>query len=162
MIKSAMFTGTFDPITIGHMDIIERACKMVDKLCVVILKNPDKKTTFSVEERIKMIENATCNLDNVEVFAYDGLAIDFAKVNNVDFIFRGIRNTVDLVYEIEMRDWNFANGNIETLFLSAVKELKSVSSTSAKILAKNDNFSMVSKENIGFIKNFFEVKNGRN
>lgn len=161
MKKAGMVTGTFDPITVGHLDIIKRATILFDILYVVLLENSDKSASFSDTDRLQMIKMCVKNLPNVEVMAYDGLAIDIAKRLGVSHFVRGVRNQADFEYEVEMRDWNFAHGEIETLFLPANDELRTVSSTTAKLQIENGDFSLLPTEIVEFVKQGIDNENSK-
>ena len=136
MIK-AIYPGTFDPITIGHLDIISRASKMYDKLVVAVMDNPAKNCTFTKEERIEMIKKCVKNYKNVEVVLGEGLTVDFAKKMNCKVIVRGIRAVSDYEYELAQATANMTlNNDIETSFLVAKPELSFLSSSIAKEIAK--------------------------
>ena len=152
MKKAGMVTGTFDPITIGHLDIIKRASALFDTLYVVLLTNPEKTIMFSVADRIKMLRLCTTDIPNVEVQSYDDLAIHIAKDLGASYFVRGIRNEKDFEYETEMRNWNFEHGNIDTLFLPCADCLTKVSSTKAKEQIKNGDYSLLPSEIIDFVK----------
>ena len=93
--KKAIYAGSFDPVTLGHMDIIERAAKLFDVLVVAVLENPNKKSLFTVAERKHHLELATKHIENVEVASFQGLFVDFAKEIGADLAVRGLRNTLD-------------------------------------------------------------------
>ena len=124
-----MVTGSFDPITLGHEDIIKKAIRAFDEVAVAILVNPDRDPLFSLEQRESMIRAVFG--DNVDVFSFTGLAVDAAKSMGVDFLVRGIRDAEDLVYETEMADFNRAHG-VETVFFLSDSRLRSVSATKAR------------------------------
>ena len=128
----AVYSGTFDPITKGHMDIIIRASKLFDNLIIAVAKHTGKNTIFSKEERTKLIENEINNakLKNVSVISFDGLLVDFLKQQKASFIIRGIRNAFDFEYEFNMANMNkqLYNG-VETVFLPASIDTQFISST---------------------------------
>ena len=93
--KKAIYAGSFDPVTLGHMDIIERAANLFDCLVVAVLENPNKKSLFTVEERKHHLELATKHIENVEVASFQGLLVDFAKEIGANIAVRGLRNTLD-------------------------------------------------------------------
>ena len=137
--KKGILTGSFDPPTIGHLDLIERSLKLFDELYVVILINPEKSYQFSTSERIEQLQAMTKKFDGVRVTEYDGLAIDFASSIGGGVFVRGVRNPKDFAYESEMAEWNFNNGGYDTVFLPASKSVENVSSTAAKeMLEKGD------------------------
>jgi len=134
----AIYPGTFDPITYGHLDIIERASKLYDEVSIVIMKNEGKKCLFSEEERKEMIENLVSNLENVNVTIGEGLTVDYAHRNNANVLIRGIRAVSDYEYELQLATANMAlASDIETVFLLAKPEYSFLSSSTSKIIAKN-------------------------
>lgn len=136
MIK-AIYPGTFDPITIGHLDIISRASKIYDKLVVAIMDNPNKHCVFTKEERIELIKKCIKEYSNVEVVLGEGLTVDFARKMNCKVIVRGIRALTDYEYELAQATANMnLNKDIETVFLVAKPELSFLSSSIAKEIAR--------------------------
>ena len=135
MIK-AIYPGTFDPITVGHLDVINRASKIYDKLIVAVMENNKKNCTFSDVERKNMIEKCVKDLPNVKVVIGDGLTVDFAKKNNCNVIIRGIRAVSDYESELALATANMSLDNsIETVFMVAKPELSFLSSSIAKEIA---------------------------
>lgn len=135
MIK-AIYPGTFDPITVGHLDVIKRASKIYDKLIVAVMENNKKNCTFSEKERKEMIEKCIKSLPNVKVVVGDGLTVDFAKKNNCNVIIRGIRAVSDYESELALATANMSLDNsIETVFMVAKPELSFLSSSIAKEIA---------------------------
>ena len=132
--KKALFTGSFDPLTNGHLDIIERASTMFDKLVVGVIMNPQKKSYFTLEEREKMIREVTAHLPNVEVSHFSGLLADYVNENGFDVIVRGLRGTTDFEYELTMAHMNarLFNDNVDTVFLMTDPEYAFLSSSMAK------------------------------
>ena len=132
--KKALFTGSFDPLTNGHLDIIERASTMFDKLVVGVIMNPQKKSLFTLEERENMIREVTAHLPNVEVSHFSGLLADYVNENNFDVIVRGLRGTTDFEYELTMAHMNarLFNDNVDTVFLMTDPEYAFLSSSMAK------------------------------
>ena len=131
--KRAVFPGSFDPITKGHLDIIERAAKIFDEVIVAVLVNVDKKGLFTIDERVKLIEKTISNINNVKVKSFKGLLIDFLKREECTTVVKGLRNATDYDYEVQMAIINKAlDENIETLFLIAKSEYCSVSSSVVK------------------------------
>lgn len=104
--KTAIYPGTFDPLTYGHLDIIERASTLFDKIIVTVAKNPKKSPLFSVEERISMVHDAVKNFLNVSCESFDGLIVDFAKRSNATVLIRGLRAISDFEYELQMAHVN--------------------------------------------------------
>lgn len=135
MIK-AIYPGTFDPITVGHLDVIKRASKVYDKLIVAVMENNKKNCTFTEIERKEMIEKCVKDLKNVKVVVGDGLTVDFAKKNNCNVIIRGIRAVSDYESELALATANMSlDSNIETVFMVAKPELSFLSSSIAKEIA---------------------------
>lgn len=131
MIKSAV-TGSFDPITKGHLNIIKRASKLFDSVDVVVLVNPEKTPFFSLEERLMLIREAIKGLSNVQAASYDGMTVDYCKMQDIKYIVRGVRGKSDIDYEVEMANFNRDNGGIETILLPADDELTGISSSLLK------------------------------
>lgn len=134
--KKAIYAGSFDPLTLGHLDIIERAAKLFDCLVVAVLENPNKQSLFTVGERKHHLEIATKHLKNVEVASFRGLLAEFAKEIGATVAVRGLRNTVDFAAEYQMYLINRRLGEtIETVFLAADEEHLALSSTNVKEVA---------------------------
>lgn len=134
--KKAIYAGSFDPVTLGHLDIIKRASHLVDVLVVAVLENPNKKSLFTVEERKQHLELVTDNLPNVEVASFQGLLADFATEIGATVAIRGLRNAIDFAAEYQMYLINRKlNHQLETIFLAADEEHLSLSSTNAKEIA---------------------------
>ncbi len=138
----ACYPGTFDPITIGHLDIIERAAKKVDELDIYIMKNPRKKSVFSEEERKELIEKSISDLsckDKIHVYIGNGLTVNFAKEMGAEMIVRGIRAVSDYEYELQQATANqMLNEDIETVFFIARPKYSFLSSSVVKEIALND------------------------
>ena len=133
----AVYPGSFDPITNGHLDIITRAAKIYDKLIVAVLINVDKKCLFTIQERVNLIKKVTKDLKNVEVLSFDGLLVDFAKMNNSKVILKGLITVADFEYEFQMSLMNSKlNPDIETVFMMTSSAYSYVSSSSVKQVAK--------------------------
>ncbi len=133
----AIYPGSFDPITNGHLDIITRGAKIYDKLIVAVLVNVDKKCLFTIEERVELIKRVTKNLDNVEVLSFDGLLVDFAKIHGSKVILKGLRTMSDFEYEFQMALMNSKlNSEVETVFMMTSSAYSYVSSSSVKQVAK--------------------------
>ena len=134
--RKAIYAGSFDPVTLGHLDIIERAGRLFDSLVVAVLENPNKNALFTVEERKVHLEMVTKHLENVEVASFRGLLADFANEIGACIAVRGLRNTVDFAAEYQMYLINRKLGKeIETIFLAADEEHLSLSSTNVKEIA---------------------------
>jgi pantetheine-phosphate adenylyltransferase len=127
---TAVYPGTFDPITNGHADIAERAASMFDKVIVAVADSKSKKTLFPVEERVVLASNVLSGIKNVEVVSFHSLVTDFAKDNNAKVIVRGIRAVSDFDYEFQMAGMNRQLAtDIETVFLSPAENLSSITSS---------------------------------
>ncbi|MCT4585243.1 MAG: pantetheine-phosphate adenylyltransferase [Peptostreptococcaceae bacterium] len=137
MTNIAIYPGSFDPITNGHLDIIRRASKLCDKLIVAVLVNSSKKNLFTFDERIHMIEDAISDLDNVCVKTFSGLLVDYCTQNNVSAIIRGLRAVSDFEYELQMAQMNRKlEDNVETIFLTASTKYSFLSSSIVKEIAR--------------------------
>ena len=134
MIK-AVYPGSFDPISNGHLDIIQRASKMLDELHIVVSYNIKKSSTFSVEERLNMIKLVTKDLPNVYVTSYDGLIVNYCKENNISILIRGLRNYQDYENEFSLFQFNRdINPDIETILMLPSSKNQFVSSSAIKEL----------------------------
>ncbi len=134
--KKAIYPGSFDPITNGHLDIIKRSAKICDSLVVAITDTKDKDFMFDIFERKKIIEMSTKNINNIEIKTFDGLLIDFAKKENIDIIIRGLRVLSDFEYEFKMALMNRSlNKDIDTLFMMAHEKYTYISSSLIKEVA---------------------------
>ena len=128
--KTSIFPGSFDPITKGHEDIIRRAALLFDKVYVAIGVNSNKKSLFSLEQRMNWLKQCFADNDHVEILTYEGLTVELCKKMNVSFIIRGIRNETDFRYENDIAQINRQlHPNIETVFFATAPELANVSST---------------------------------
>lgn len=132
----AIYPGSFDPVTYGHIDIIKRAARLCDELIIGVLKNKAKTPLFSAEECVTMLREVTKDIKNVKVVPFDGLLVDFAKQVDASVIIRGLRNTVDAEYEMQMAQTNRKlDSDIETLFLTTSLDYSYLSSTTVKEVA---------------------------
>lgn len=136
--KRAIFPGTFDPITLGHVDIIERALPFFDELVISIGINADKKTMFSLEERKAFIEETFKTEKKVVVKAYSGLTAQFCVEVDAQVIIRGLRNATDFNYEQPIAQTNYKIAAIETFFLTCSPEVSNISSTIVRDIMRND------------------------
>lgn len=133
---TAIYPGSFDPITIGHVDIIERAAKLCDTLLVVVMRNVHKKGFFSVEERLELIQASCAHIPNVKVCAYEGLLVDCARAFDAQAVVRGLRSTTDFEYELNMAQLNHRLcPQVETIFMMTAPEHACVSSSAVRELA---------------------------
>ncbi len=136
MVK-AVFAGSFDPPTNGHLDIIKRASGLFDSVDVVVSVNPEKKYMFSQDERLEMMKTLISDFQNVSVHAYEGLIVNYAKEVNAKVLVRGVRSANDFAYEFDLALMNQnLNNNIETVFLQSKEKYTIVKSSSIKELAK--------------------------
>ena len=134
--KKAIYAGSFDPVTLGHMDIIERAANLFDCLVVAVLENPNKKSLFTVEERKHHLELATKHIENVEVASFQGLLVDFARHTDSTVVVRGLRAISDFDYELQMAQTNRKmNPHVDTMFLATSLEYAYLSSSTVKEVA---------------------------
>jgi len=135
-LKIGIYPGSFDPITYGHVDIIERSAKLFDRLIVAVLSNPRKTPLFTVEERIEMIQESVKNMPNVEIDTFSGLLIDFARLKKADVIVKGLRAVSDFEYELQMALMNKKlDEHIETIFIMTSSKYSYLSSSVVKEVA---------------------------
>ena len=134
MKTKALYTGSFDPLTNGHLNIIERAAKLYDELTIGIIVNYSKKSMFSLDERREMIEETLKHLDNVKVENFSGLLADYVNENGFNVVVRGLRATMDFEYEIQMAHMNarLFNDQVETVFLMTDPQYSFISSSMMK------------------------------
>ena len=135
--KSAIYPGSFDPVTYGHIDIIKRAAEIFDVLYVSVLNNSEKSSLFSVDERVNMLKEVTKDLPNVHVEAFSGLTIQYAMDKGVDVLVRGLRAVTDFEYELQIAQTNrkFSNDEVETLFLITSLQYAYLSSSVVREIA---------------------------
>lgn len=135
--RTAVYPGSFDPITLGHLDVISRGVKVFDKIIVGVLVNVDKNSLFNIEERVELIRRVTKDLPNVEVVSFEGLLIDFMKKYNAHVILKGLRAFSDFEYEFQMALMNNKlEPEVETLFMMTSAQYSYLSSTAVKQVAK--------------------------
>jgi len=149
MYTKAIYPGTFDPVTNGHIDIINRACKLFDKIIVAVADNKDKNTMFNLEKRVEFMKKATKNFSKVEVKSFSSLLVDFAKKEKAFIIIRGLRAVSDFEYELQIGYANKSlDNNIDTIYLMPKLENAFISSSVVRsILKYNGNVShLVPKE----------------
>lgn len=136
MIK-AIYPGSFDPVTLGHLDIIERSARMFDQVIVGVLNNTAKKPLFSIDERVIMLQNVVSHLENVTVEAFGGLLVDFARIKGSNVIVRGLRALTDFDVEMQMAQSNrLVAPEVDTVFLSTSTEYSFLSSSVVKEYAR--------------------------
>ena len=135
--KRAVYPGSFDPVTYGHLDIIRRAADIFDVLIVSVLNNKAKTPLFSVEERVKILEEATKDLPNVQIDSFSGLTIDYAREKDLHVAVRGLRAITDFEYELQIAQTNrkFSNEELDTIFLTTSLEYAYLSSSTVKEIA---------------------------
>jgi len=130
MKKIAMYPGSFDPITSGHVDLIHRASRLFDEVIVAITQNVNKNSFLSIDERIEAVNTSIAALENVRVLRFDSLLVDFARDHNAQVIIRGLRAVSDFEYEFQLSGMNKRlNPNIETLFMTPSEEFANISSS---------------------------------
>ncbi len=134
--KSAIYPGSFDPVTFGHIDIIKRAANIFDELTVSVLNNKVKTPLFSVEERVNILKEVTAGMPNVSVNSYEGLLVEYAKQANANVVIRGLRAITDFEYELQLAQTNHKLAeNIDTIFLTTSLEYAYLSSSTVKEVA---------------------------
>ncbi len=132
----AVYPGSFDPVTYGHLNIIERSCSLVDELIIGVLNNRAKIPLFSVEERVSMLEEVTKNMPRVKIVPFEGLLVDFADRMSAKMVIRGLRAVTDFEYELQMSQTNYKlSPGLETMFLTTCPEYAYLSSTTVKEVA---------------------------
>lgn len=153
--RVGVYPGSFDPITKGHLDIIERSAKMVDKLVIGVLNNSKKSPVFSAQERKRMIEMVIKDIPNVSVEVFDGLLVDFAKMQGAEVIFRGLRAVTDFEYELQIAQLNRnLDPKLDTVFLVTSVQYAYLSSSSVRELAsyQGNISSLVPEELVSMIE----------
>ncbi len=134
--KRAIYPGSFDPLTLGHLDMIKRSAKIVDELVIGVLNNSAKHSLFSLDERVSMIKEMTESMPNVTVASFDGLLVDYMKEINATIIVRGLRAVTDFEYELQIAQTNHVeNPEVETIFLTTSLQYSYLSSTIVKEFA---------------------------
>ena len=132
----AIYPGSFDPVTFGHMDIIQRSAKLVDELIVGVLNNRAKSPSFTIEERVEMLREVTSGIPNVEITAFQGLSVDFARDCKANVMVRGLRAVTDFDYELQLAQTNkIMCPQVDTMFLTTSLEYAYLSSSSVKEIA---------------------------
>jgi len=134
-VKRIVCPGSFDPITFGHLDIIERASSIFDEVVIAVMVNKTKQTLFTVEERIQMTKEVTAKFSNVKVDSWSGLLVDYCKKNDISIIVKGLRAVTDFDYELQMSQINLQLQGVETLFLSIAPAHSVLSSSLVKEIA---------------------------
>ena len=135
MSVSAVCPGSFDPVTNGHVDVIERAASCFDRVVVAVLVNPSKQGFFDVDERLDLLAGTIGHLENVETASFQGLLVDFCHDNDIDVICKGLRAVSDFEYELQMAQMNQHIGDVETTFLTTSPEWSYLSSSLVREVA---------------------------
>ncbi len=137
--RIAIYPGSFDPITLGHLDVLTDSAKMFDKVIIAVLNNSAKKGFLTVEERVNLIRESVKHLDNVEVDSFDGLTVEYAKKKGATILLRGLRAVSDFEYEMQLSQTNRALcEDIKTVFLMTKPEYNFISSSTVKEILKNN------------------------
>ena len=137
--RIAIYPGSFDPITLGHLDVLTDSAKMFDKVIIAVLNNSAKKGFLTVEERVNLIKESVKHLDNVEVDSFDGLTVEYAKKKGATILLRGLRAVSDFEYEMQLSQTNRALcEDIKTVFLMTKPEYNFISSSTVKEILKNN------------------------
>ena len=136
MTLTALCPGTFDPVTNGHLDIVERAARLFDRVVVAVVENPSKEPMFSLEERRQMLKESLSHLENVEVDSFSGLLVDYARDRGVGMVVKGIRAISDFDYELQMAQMNNQLAGVETCFIPTSPTWSYLSSSLVKEVAR--------------------------
>lgn len=136
--KIALYPGSFDPITNGHLDVLERASAMFDEVVIAVLKHPEKKSFLTVEQRVELIKEAIKDMENVSVDSFDGLTVEYARRIGAKFLIRGLRTITDFEYEVQLCQTNQVIApDIDTVFLSTKPQHNFISSSIVRELSKH-------------------------
>jgi pantetheine-phosphate adenylyltransferase len=136
-VRTACCPGTYDPVTNGHLDIVARAATVFDRVVVAVLINPGKQPLFSLEERVAMLKEATVAMPAVEIDAFTGLLVDYARDRDVNAIVKGLRAVSDFDYELQMAQMNYRLAGVETMFMTTNPTWSYLSSSLVKDVARN-------------------------
>ena len=135
--RKAIYPGSFDPVTKGHLDIIRRGAKNFDKLTVSVLVNIDKKGLFTIDERVELLKEATKEFDNIEIISFSGLLVDLVRGEENLVVLKGLRNSTDFNYEMQMDNLNkVLDSECETMYLVSIPKYSSISSSAVKQIAR--------------------------
>ncbi len=135
--KKAVFPGSFDPITLGHVDIIKRALSLFDEIIIAIGVNADKKSMFSLEDRLNHIKETFKDESKIKVVSYTGLTVDLCKIEKAEYILRGLRNSSDFNYEQSIAQTNSSLANVESIFIMCSPHLSNISSSIVRDVIRN-------------------------
>ena len=135
--RIACCPGTYDPVTNGHLDIVARAAKVFDSVIVAVLVNPGKEPLFTLEERLALLDDATADIQGVEIDSFDGLLVDYARQRGVSAIVKGLRAVSDFDYELQMAQMNYRLAGVETMFMTTNPMYSYLSSSLVKDVARN-------------------------
>ncbi len=135
--RIACCPGTYDPVTNGHLDIVARAAKVFDSVIVAVLVNPGKQPLFTLEERLSLLDDATADIQGVEIDSFDGLLVDYARQRGVSAIVKGLRAVSDFDYELQMAQMNYRLAGVETMFMTTNPMYSYLSSSLVKDVARN-------------------------
>lgn len=136
MPKIVLYPGTFDPITTGHLDLIERAARLFDRVVVAVASSTSKNTLFDIDERVELVRQVVVDMDNVEVCGFSGLLVDFAEKKQANVLLRGLRAVSDFEYEFQLANMNRRLApNLESLFLTPAEQFSFISSTLVREIA---------------------------
>jgi pantetheine-phosphate adenylyltransferase len=157
---NAMYPGTFDPLTLGHEEIIDRAANLFDHLLISVAKDSSKATMFEIDERLKLVEIISSRYSNVTASSYDGLTVDFAKSNNINVILRGVRNSSDFIYESQISQTNNTmDKSLESIFFIASDSYKSITSSLVReVINLNGDYSKFVSQEVANFLNKIKVK----
>ncbi len=136
--KKAVFPGSFDPITIGHVDIITRSMNVFEEIIIAVGDNKDKRYMFPKEKRVEFVKQTFVNFDTIKIESYDGLTVDFCKKNNTDFLIRGLRNLADFEFEKSIALTNREMTDVDTVFFLTSPEKSFISSSIVRDLIRNN------------------------
>jgi pantetheine-phosphate adenylyltransferase len=136
-VRIACCPGTYDPVTNGHLDIVARAAKVFDSVIVAVLVNPGKQPLFTLEERLALLDDATADIQGVEIDSFEGLLVDYARQRGVSAIVKGLRAVSDFDYELQMAQMNYRLAGVETMFMTTNPSYSYLSSSLVKDVARN-------------------------
>jgi|SRR5690554_593157 len=148
--KRAVFPGSFDPVTLGHVDVVVRNLDLFDEIIVAVGVNADKKYLFTLEKRVAFLQKTFESFSKVKVMTYEGLTVDFCKKNDARFLIRGLRNTTDFEYEKSVAQANFKLAGIESVFVFSSPDISYISSSIVRdVIRNNGNYSAMVPDEAG-------------